>query len=99
MPQPALAAIVIAAMLHLTKPHYLRDLFVRSRWSFMIAMIVIGAELALVVMHGIALGVVLSLLELIYVTSHPQGPILGRLPGTGANPSVLGHPWFLTVTA
>jgi MFS superfamily sulfate permease-like transporter len=61
MPQPALAAIVIAAMLHLTKPHYLRDLFVRSRWSFMIAMIVIGAELALGVMHGIALGVVLSL--------------------------------------
>jgi SulP family sulfate permease len=34
MPQPALAAIVIAAMLHLTKPKYLRDLFARSRWSF-----------------------------------------------------------------
>jgi MFS superfamily sulfate permease-like transporter len=35
MPQPALAAIVIAAMLHLTKPRYLRDLFSRSRWAFM----------------------------------------------------------------
>jgi len=34
MPQPALAAIVIAAMLHLTKPRYLRDLFARNRWSF-----------------------------------------------------------------
>jgi sulfate permease, SulP family len=92
MPQPALAAIVIAAMLHLTKPHYLRDLFVRSRWSFMIAMIVIGAELALGVMHGIALGVVLSLLELIYVTSHPQGAVLGQLPGTEAYRSVRRHP-------
>src|SRR5262249_25127400 len=34
MPHPALAAIVVAAMLHLSKPAYLRDLFVRSRWEF-----------------------------------------------------------------
>jgi len=92
LPQPTLAAIVIAAMLHLTKPHYLRELFVRSRWSFMTAMIVIGAELTLGVMHGIALGVVLSLLELIYVTSHPQGAVLGQLPGTEAYRDVRRHP-------
>ncbi|MGB9020697.1 MAG: SulP family inorganic anion transporter, partial [Pseudolabrys sp.] len=92
MPQPTLAAIVIAAMLHLTKPHYLRELFVRSRWSFMNAVIVIGAELALGVMHGIALGVVLSLLNLIYVTSHPQGAVLGQLPGTEAYRDVRRHP-------
>jgi Sulfate permease and related transporters (MFS superfamily) len=52
MPEPTLAAIVIAAMLHLTKPHYLRELFVRSRWSFMNAVIVIGAELTLGVMQA-----------------------------------------------
>jgi sulfate permease, SulP family len=92
MPEPALAAIVIAAMLHLTKPHYLRELFVRSRWSFMNAVIVIAAELTLGVMHGIALGVVLSLLVLIYVTSHPQGAVLGRLPGTEAYRDVRRHP-------
>src|SRR4029453_10826753 len=40
MPHPALGAIVIAAMLHLTKPIYLRDLFVRSRWEFVVATIV-----------------------------------------------------------
>ena len=92
MPEPTLAAIVIAAMLHLTKPHYFRELFVRSRWSFMNAVIVIGAELTLGVMHGIALGVVLSLLELIYVTSHPQGAVLGQLPGTEAYRDVRRHP-------
>jgi high affinity sulfate transporter 1 len=92
MPQPTLAAIVIAAMLHLTKPGYIRDLFVRSRWSFMNAMIVIAAELTFGVMHGIALGVVLSLLILIYVTSHPQGAILGQLPGTEAYRDVRRHP-------
>ena len=62
MPQPALAAIVIAAMLHLTKPSYLRELFHRSRWSFANALIVIAGELTLGVLQGIALGVVLSLL-------------------------------------
>ena len=84
MPQPALAAIVIAAMLHLTKPRYLRDLFARSRWSFANAVIVIAGELTLGVLQGIALGVVLSLLILIYLTSHPQGAVLGQLPDTEA---------------
>lgn len=92
MPQPTLAAIVIAAMLHLTKPRYLRDLFVRSRWAFMIAMIVFVAELTLGVMQGIALGVVLSLLILIYLTSHPHGAVLGQLPGSEAYRDVRRHP-------
>ena len=96
MPQPALAAIVIAAMLHLTKPRYLRDLFVRNRWSFANAVIVIGAELTLGVLQGIALGVVLALLTLIYQTSHPQGAVLGQLPGTEAYRDVQRHPEAIT---
>jgi MFS superfamily sulfate permease-like transporter len=77
MPQPALAAIVIAAMLHLTKPSYLRELFALSPLSFANTVIVIAAELTLGVLQGIALGVVLALLTLIYRTSHPQGAALG----------------------
>jgi MFS superfamily sulfate permease-like transporter len=96
MPQPALAAIVIAAMLHLTKPKYLRDLFVRSRWTFAIAVIVIVGELTLGVLEGIALGVVVSLLTLIYVTSHPHGAVLGQLPGTEAYRNVQRHPEAIT---
>jgi MFS superfamily sulfate permease-like transporter len=84
MPQPALAAIVIAAMLHLTKPRYLWDLFARSRLSFANMLIVIAGELSLGVLQGIGLGVVLSLLMLIYISSHPQGAVLGQLPGTEA---------------
>src|SRR5215470_5451692 len=72
MPHATLAAIVIAAMLHLSKLGYLRDLLARSRWELTIAVIVIAGELTLGVLHGIALGVVLSLLTLIYQTSHPQ---------------------------
>jgi len=96
MPQPALAAIVIAAMLHLTKPDYLRELFARNRWSFANTVIVIAAELTLGVLQGIGLGVVLSLLWLIYRTSHPEGAILGQLPGTEAYRDVQRHPEAIT---
>src|SRR6516165_407365 len=96
MPQPTLAAIVIAAMLHLTKPRYILDLFARSRWAFANALIVIAAELTLGVMQGIALGVVLSLLGLIYLTSHPQGAVLGQLPGTEAYRDVQRRPEAVT---
>src|SRR5262249_37579215 len=47
MPHPALAAIVVAAMLHLSNLDYLRDLLARSRWEFAIAAIVIVGELTL----------------------------------------------------
>jgi high affinity sulfate transporter 1 len=96
MPHPALAAIVIAAMLHLSKPGYLRDLFVRSRWELAVAAIVFAGELTLGVLHGIALGVVLSLILLIYRTTHPQGAVLGQLPGTEAYRDVKLHPEAIT---
>ncbi len=92
MPHPALAAIVIAAMLHLSKPGYLRNLLARSRREFAIAALVVVGELALGVLHGIALGVVLSLLLLIYRTSHPEGAVLGQLPGEEAYRDIRLHP-------
>ena len=96
MPHPALAAIVIAAMLHLSKPGYLRDLFARSRWEFSLAAIVVAGELTLGVLQGIALGVAISLLMLIYLTSHPQGAVLGQLPGEEAYRDVRRHPDAIT---
>jgi SulP family sulfate permease len=96
MPHPALAAIVIAAMLHLSKPGYLRDLFARSHWELAVAAIVIAGELTLGVLQGIALGVALSLLLLIYRTSHPQGAVLGQLPGEEAYRDLRLHPEALT---
>jgi len=96
MPHPALAAIVIAAMLHLSRPSYLRGLLARAHWEFGVAAIVIAGELTLGVLHGIALGVALSLLMLIYRTSHPQGAVLGQLRGTEAYRDVRRHPDAIT---
>ena len=92
MPHPALGAIVIAAMLHLSKPGYLRRLLGRSRWEFTTAAVVFAGELTLGVLHGIALGVAVSLLLLIYRTSHPGGAVLGQLPGEEAYRDVHLHP-------
>ena len=67
-------------------------MFERSRWAFANTLIVIAGELTLGVLHGIALGVVLSLLTLIYLASHPRVAELGQLPGTEAYRSVRRHP-------
>lgn len=96
MPHPALGAIVIAAMLHLTKPGYLRDLFIRSRWEFALAAIVFAGELTLGVLQGIGLGVALSLIMLVYRTTHPQGAVLGQLPGVEAYRAIARHPDAVT---
>jgi high affinity sulfate transporter 1 len=96
LPHPALAAIVIAAMLHLSKPRYWRDLFARDGWEFAVAAMVVAGELTLGVLQGIALGVALSLLLLIYRASHPRGAVLGQLPGTEAYRNVQRHPEALT---
>jgi MFS superfamily sulfate permease-like transporter len=83
-------------MLHLSKPGYLRDLFARNRWEFVLAAIVIAGELTLGVLQGIAIGVMLALLMVIYRATHPQGAVLGQLPGTQAYRDVKRHPDALT---
>jgi high affinity sulfate transporter 1 len=92
LPHPALAAIVIAAMLHLSKPAYLSRLAREAPWEFALAMTVIAGELVLGVLQGIALGVVISLLMLIYRTSHLATAVLGQLPGEEAYRDIRLHP-------
>jgi anti-anti-sigma factor len=96
MPHPALAAIVIAAMLHLSKPRYLRDLLARNPYEFGVALVVIAGELTLGVLQGIGLGVVLALLMLIYRVSHPLDAVLGQLPGEEAYRDIKRHPEAVT---
>jgi high affinity sulfate transporter 1 len=92
LPHPTLAAIVIAAMLHLSKPSYLRRLAAQAPLEFGLAVVVIAGELVLGVLPGIALGIAISLLLLIYRTSHLNGAVLGKLPGEQAYRDVRLHP-------
>jgi len=77
----------------------LRDLLDRDRSEFTVAAIVVAGELTLGVLQGVALGVALALLMLTYRTSHPQGAVLGQLPGTEAYRDVRLHPEALTFPA
>jgi high affinity sulfate transporter 1 len=92
LPHPALAAIVIAAMLHLSKPSYLVRLARQAPWELGVASAVIAGELVVGVLAGIALGVLISLVLLIYRTSHPHGAELGKLPGEEAYRDIRLHP-------
>jgi high affinity sulfate transporter 1 len=97
LPHPTLAAIVIAAMLHLSKPSYLRQLADQNRWELTLAIVVIMGVLVLGVLDGIGLGVVISLLMLIYRASRLQGAVLGKLPGEEAYRDVRLHPEATTL--
>jgi sulfate permease, SulP family len=92
LPHPTLAAIVIAAMLHLSKPSYVLRLARQAPWECGILAVVFVGELTLGVSPGIALGVVISLLLMIYRTTHLQHAVLGRLPGEQAYRDIRLHP-------
>jgi high affinity sulfate transporter 1 len=92
LPYSALAAIVIAAMVHLSRSSYLYKLWARAPFEFALAAVVIAGELTLGVLQGIALGVAISLLLLIYRTTHQAAAVEGKLPGVQAYRDVRLHP-------
>ena len=78
-------------MLHLSRPDHLRNLLVRSRTEFALAVAVLAGELTIGVLQGIVLGVLTSLLLLIYRASHPNDAVLGQLRGEEAYRDVRLH--------
>jgi high affinity sulfate transporter 1 len=84
LPHAALAAIVIHAMISLFDFGYLKNLWSQSRWELGIAMVAYLGVMVIGVLPGMGLGVVLSLLLLIYRATSPASAVLGRVPGESA---------------
>ncbi len=84
LPHATLAAIVIHAMLGLMDFGYLKRLRGISRVEFGLAMSAFAGELVFGVLQGIGIGVVLSIVALIYRASYPGTAVLGRVPGREA---------------
>ncbi len=83
LPEAALAAIVIVAVSRVVKVKEFRRLYWLHRPEFWLALITLLGVLTFEeVSAGLLLGVVLSLLALIWRTSTPKLSVLGRLPGT-----------------
>ncbi len=81
LPEAALAAVVIAAMLKLDQSARLKEQLAFSRVEFALALASFVGVLTLGVLSGVAFGVTLSLLALIWRAGHPGTAVLGKIPG------------------
>lgn len=97
LPQAVLGAIVVKAMLGMLDLGYFRRLRRQSVGEFNIAVAAFLGVLAVGVLAGVAIGVVLSIVALIYRASYPATAAIGRLPGTGVYRDVSLHPEAETI--
>jgi sulfate permease, SulP family len=81
LPDTALAAVVIEAMLALANPGYFRRLARTSRPEFLLALVAMLGVLILGVLPGIGAGVALDILLLIRGASRPRVAVLGKTAG------------------
>jgi sulfate permease, SulP family len=83
LPKAVLAAVIIDAVVFgMIDVGELKRLYRVARIDFWIAAAAIVGVLSSGVLAGVVIGVVLSLGWLVYVTTSPQLPALGRQPGT-----------------
>src|SRR6476620_1620277 len=93
LPKPVLAALIIeAVVMGMMDVPQMRRLARVQRFDFWIAVTAIIGTLLFGVLAGVAIGIGLSLVWLISVTTHPAMPLLGRQPGTQVFRELVDHP-------
>jgi high affinity sulfate transporter 1 len=81
MPDAVLGAIVVGAMIRMLDLGYFQRLGAMSKPELSLALAAFLGVLTLGVLPGVGLGVVLSLVGLVYRASHPATAVLGKTPG------------------
>jgi high affinity sulfate transporter 1 len=93
LPKAVLGAVIIDAVVFgMIDLGELRRLYRVTRFDFWIAIAAIVATLTAGVLAGVAIGLALSLGWLIYVTTRPPIPELGREPGTHVFRDIADNP-------
>jgi MFS superfamily sulfate permease-like transporter len=92
LPQPLLAALVLASVQSMFKLDELRQLRRVGKGEFTIAMVTIAAVLGLGILKGVLVACVFSLAMLIRRLALPECVLLGRIPGTDNFASLVRHP-------
>jgi SulP family sulfate permease len=93
LPEAVLAALIIHAVWHVMTARKLRKIRQVSRTEFWLAALTLAGVLFIDVFEGMIIGVVASLLLIIYQSSKPHLASLGRTPGIPGAYSDLGrHP-------
>ena len=82
LPQPVLAAVVLVAVAGLLNLPALKELWRDDRSEFVVAIAALGGVLTSGLLRGVMIGVAISLVQLVRVSSRPHVALLGRIPGT-----------------
>jgi high affinity sulfate transporter 1 len=92
LPQPVLAAVVLAAVAGLFNLAALKQLWRGDRTEFVVAAAAIVGVLGSGLLRGVMIGAVISLVQLIHRASLPHVAVLGRIPGTRRFSDCERHP-------
>src|SRR6266436_3488872 len=82
LPQPVLAAVVLVAVASLFKLSTLKQLWRVDRPELVVAMAAILGVLGSGLLDGVMIGAIISLVQLVRLSSRPHVALLGRIPGT-----------------
>jgi sulfate permease, SulP family len=82
LPQPVLAAVVLAAVGGLLKLSTMKQLWQSDRQEFVVAVTAFIGVLTFGLLLGVMIGAVISLVQLVHASSRPHVAVLGRIPGT-----------------
>ncbi len=93
LPEAVLAALIIHAVWHLIVARKLQHVLLVSRTEFWLGVITFAGVLLIDVLQGMIIGLVCSLLLVVYRSSRPHISSLGRIPGIpGAYADMIRHP-------
>src|SRR5881394_1812333 len=82
LPQPMLAAVVLVAIAGLLNLSTLKALWLDDHSEFVVAMAAFAGVLTFGLLRGVMLGALISLVQLVRISSRPHVALLGRIPGT-----------------
>ena len=99
LPQPLLAALVLASVNGMFRFDELRQLRRVSTPEFTIAMLTIVAVIGLGILRGVLVAAIFSLAMLIRRLAQPDCAVLGRFPGTNTFAAINRHPEAQPISA
>ncbi len=92
LPQPVLAAVVLAAVMGLVDVHALKTIWRFSRAEFFVAMAALLGVLGSGPANGVLLGAGISIVLLVRQAARPRVTELARVPGTRYFADITRHP-------
>ena len=97
MPDAVLGAIVVGAMIRMLDLGYFQRLGAVSKLELGFALAAFLGVLILGVLPGVAMGVMLSLVALVYQASHPSTAVLGKMSGQDVYRNIRRRPEARTI--